>query len=305
MLALLHSVPPTLHPATADPRLHQRLWTLTGKFGSVLLSSESCEQGSVWSLQESVSPVQCKFWWLCGVVNGDLFQEGLCHPQLCCTQSFYPCSSPLLTGTSTGNTQTQFCLSLYGVSGSWCALGLFWALWVSLASIGFDSKCDFARPTVLLWFLCPWMWGISSQLLQHRATSAPALRSSCSLCLSLGPESSKYVSFDTREFLYIPGQYNLVFNVSFILNLHISLENWIPYYILLLWIQLLYLSWFTFSIVLFSDFSGLVGLMFSHYFLTWSCLFHFYTLDQIATMAWNICFYIFTYVYPFGLQCLT
>ena len=32
---VLHSVPPTLHQATPDPRLHQRHWTLTGKSGSV------------------------------------------------------------------------------------------------------------------------------------------------------------------------------------------------------------------------------------------------------------------------------
>ena len=34
-------------------------------------------------------------------------------------------SSPLLTHTSSGDTQTQFCLSLSGVSGSWCAQGMF------------------------------------------------------------------------------------------------------------------------------------------------------------------------------------
>ena len=36
-------------------------------------------------------PLLCKFWWLCGGVNGDLLQEGLCHTQVCCTQS--PCPS--------------------------------------------------------------------------------------------------------------------------------------------------------------------------------------------------------------------
>ena len=70
-------------------------------------------------------PVLCKFWQLCGGVNGDLLQEGLCHTQVCCTQSPWPYGSPLLTRTSTGDTQTQFCLSLCGVSGSWCAQGLF------------------------------------------------------------------------------------------------------------------------------------------------------------------------------------
>ena len=34
-------------------------------------------------------PVLCKFWQLCGGVNGDL-QEGLCHARVCCTQS--PCA---------------------------------------------------------------------------------------------------------------------------------------------------------------------------------------------------------------------
>ena len=70
-------------------------------------------------------PVLCKFWQLCGGVNGDLLQEGLCHTQVCCTQSPCPCGRPLLTRSSTGDAQTQFCLSLCGVSGSWCAQGLF------------------------------------------------------------------------------------------------------------------------------------------------------------------------------------
>ena len=54
---------------------------------------------------------------------------GLLHPEP------LPCSSPLLTRTSTGDTRAQFCLSLCGVSGSWCTQGLFepseglWRLW--------------------------------------------------------------------------------------------------------------------------------------------------------------------------------
>ena len=106
MHSLLHSVPPGLQQATADPRLHQRL-----------LSRSLC------ALQESVSPVLCKFWWLYRGVNNDLLQEGLCHTQVC-VQSPCPCGSPLLTHTSTGDTQTQFCLSLCGVPGSCYAQGL-------------------------------------------------------------------------------------------------------------------------------------------------------------------------------------
>ena len=47
-----------------------------------------------------------KFWQLYGEVNGDLHQEGLCHIQVCCTQSPCPCSRPLLTCNSRGDTQT-------------------------------------------------------------------------------------------------------------------------------------------------------------------------------------------------------
>ena len=89
----------------------------------------------VCALPESVSPVLCKFWRLYGGVNGDLLQECLCHTQVYYTQSPCPCGSPLLTHTSTGDTQTQFCLSLCGVSGSWCPQALFeptehlWQVW--------------------------------------------------------------------------------------------------------------------------------------------------------------------------------
>ena len=49
--------------------------------------------------------------------------------------------------TSTGG--TQFCLSFCGVPGSWCAQDLFepsGSLWLN----GFDSKHQFAPPTILL-----------------------------------------------------------------------------------------------------------------------------------------------------------
>ena len=102
---------PTPPPETPGPS-----WASLGQslLGSLLLSPGSwCTQDFVCSLQESVSPVLCKFWWLYGGVNGGLLQEGLCHTQVCCPQSPCPCSRPLLTRTSTGDTQT-----LKGRSGS-------------------------------------------------------------------------------------------------------------------------------------------------------------------------------------------
>ena len=66
---------------------------------------------------------------------------------------------------------SRFCLSLCAVSGSWCTPGLFEPS-ESLVGMWFDSKCNFASPTILLGFLCPWIWGISPWLLQHSADAA-------------------------------------------------------------------------------------------------------------------------------------
>ena len=100
---------PTPPPETPG---HSRASLGQSLVGSLLLSPRSwCTQDFVCTLQEPVSPVLCMFWWLYGGVNGNLFQEGLCHTQVCCTQS--SCSRPLLTCTFTGGTQTQFWLSFY------------------------------------------------------------------------------------------------------------------------------------------------------------------------------------------------
>ena len=120
-------MPPLNTPGRSRTSLDQSL------LESLLPSPGSlCVQDFVFALQLSVSPVLCKFWWLYGGVNVDLFEEGLCHTYVCCTQSPWPCSSPLLTVTSTGDTQTQFWPSLCGVFGS----------------------------LLLRLLLCPWMWDI-------------------------------------------------------------------------------------------------------------------------------------------------
>ena len=129
------SRPPPTHATTNDS------WTLTGKSGSV---SYGVTAPFSWVLVRTrfclwpprvYFPVLCKFWRLCGGDNGDLLQDGLCHTQVCGTQSPCPCGRPLLTRTSAGDAQTQFCLSLCGVSGSWCTQRLFgssehlWLVW--------------------------------------------------------------------------------------------------------------------------------------------------------------------------------
>ena len=105
-----HCQPTTLlkTPGHSQASLGQSLvWSLLLSPGSRFV------QGFVCALQESVSSVLCKFWQLCGRVNGNLLQEGLCHTQVCCTQSTCPCDMPLLTLPSAGDTQT-----IKGRSGS-------------------------------------------------------------------------------------------------------------------------------------------------------------------------------------------
>ena len=93
-------------------------------------------------------PVLHKLWLLYGGVNGDLLREGLCHIHVC-TQSPCPCGSPLLIRTSTGNAQTQFCLSVCGVPGSQCAQGLFepsehfWWEWGVILNMNLPLRSSF------------------------------------------------------------------------------------------------------------------------------------------------------------------
>ena len=115
---LLLAEPLALWQATADPYLCRRHSNTQSRSDLVSVGVSWCTQGFVCALQESVSSVLYKFCQLYGGINGDLLQEGLCHNQVYCTQSPCPCSCPLLTHTSAGDTQTQFCLSLCGGSGA-------------------------------------------------------------------------------------------------------------------------------------------------------------------------------------------
>ena len=78
---------------------HGKAWvSLLGGHFSFLLGPGAHK--AVCVLREPVFPGLCKFWWLYDGVNSDLLQEGLCHKQVCCTQSPCPCGSPLLTHNS-------------------------------------------------------------------------------------------------------------------------------------------------------------------------------------------------------------
>ena len=58
------------------------------------------------------------------------------------------------------------------------AVVLVWLDWLVFCEYGFNVSalwCSLATPTVLLGFLLPWAWGISSRLLQQSAATAPYL----------------------------------------------------------------------------------------------------------------------------------
>ena len=114
-------------PCSRPPPTHafaRGSWTPIGKspVGSLFLSPGSWCTRFCWTLPRVYFPFLCKFWQLYGGVNGDLLQEDLCYIH---TQSPCPCARPLPTHASTGDAQTQFCLSLCEVPGSWCIQGLF------------------------------------------------------------------------------------------------------------------------------------------------------------------------------------
>ena len=104
------------HQLTPPPKTPWHSQASLGQsFVRLLLLSPGfwCAQGFVCALQESVSMVLFKFWFLYGGVNGELFQGRLCHIQVCHIQSPWPWGRPLMTRTSTRDTQT-----LKGSSGS-------------------------------------------------------------------------------------------------------------------------------------------------------------------------------------------
>ena len=107
----MHTLPPlvplTLQQATANPSLCWRLLDTPGQvWVSLLWGHCSFLLGPgvhkvLFVPFKSLFPQSCvRFYgWFYGGVNGNLLQEGLCHTQVCCTQSPCTCSSPLLTCT--------------------------------------------------------------------------------------------------------------------------------------------------------------------------------------------------------------
>ena len=101
------SRPPSTPASTRDS------WTLTGNSGSVFCGVSAPFFWVMGHTGFCLCPPKFCFPSPYSVVNGDLLQESFCHTQ------------PLMTCTSTGDTQAQFWFSLCGMSGSWHTQGLF------------------------------------------------------------------------------------------------------------------------------------------------------------------------------------
>ena len=194
MHVLLHLLPANLQQATTDPHLHWRLldtsrqvWVslLWGhcSFSWVLVHTSFCVSSKSYS-QSYVSSGSS----VVGLMVTSSMRASTI-PRSAAPRALVPVHAYLPMHTWTGDDQTQFCLSLCGVPGSWSTQGFVWALWASLTGMGFDSKHESPpyhlagasplssgvgylltaapAPTILLGFPWPWTWGISVRPLQH------------------------------------------------------------------------------------------------------------------------------------------
>ena len=147
------------HRPTPPLRLPGRSRASLGQpfVGSLLLSPGFWyAQGSVCALQESISPVLCEFG---GSVVGLMVTS--CKRAYAIPRGMYPepmkqpTADPCFLRIHSNTVLSQFLWRL-------CVLvhtRYVWALWASLAGMGFDTKCDFAPPTILLGLLWPLYMG--------------------------------------------------------------------------------------------------------------------------------------------------
>ena len=94
-------------------------WTFTGKAGSLSCGGHRSfllgpgAHKALFVPSKSLVPQSCVS---SGGSNSGLFPEGFSHIHVCCTQSPWHCSRPLLTSTPTGHFLGQTTFSLFNVS---------------------------------------------------------------------------------------------------------------------------------------------------------------------------------------------
>ena len=132
MQTLEYSVPPTLQQTTTDPCLHFRLLDTHGQdrvsllWGHCFFLLGPGVHKILFVPSKSLFPQSCVS--SGGSVVGLVVtssKRAYAIPRSAAPRAPSPCSRPLLTCTFAGDTQTQFWLSLCGVSGSWCTKAWF------------------------------------------------------------------------------------------------------------------------------------------------------------------------------------
>ena len=167
MCALLHSVPPTLQQASADPRIRWRLLDTHGLVWVSLLWSDCSFLLGPGAYKVLFVPSKNLFPQSCVSSGSSMvglmetsFNRAYVTPRSAAPRAPALRQAPadLYLPRRHSNTQKQVWLSLCGVF--WWPQDFVWALQASLAGMGFDSKCDFTTSTFfLVLLLCPWIWG--------------------------------------------------------------------------------------------------------------------------------------------------
>ena len=110
----------------------------------------------VCAFQESVFPILCSSGYSMVELTVTSSKRAYAVPKSATPRAPAPRNRPLLTRTSSGDTQIQFWLSLCGVSGSWSTQGLFepskhlWWVWGLILNV--------------ISLLLPFCWGFSFAL---------------------------------------------------------------------------------------------------------------------------------------------
>ena len=167
-------MPPTLQQATADPCLCQRLLDIHRHVWVSVFWGHCSFLLGPGAHKVLFVPSQSLFPQSCVSSGGSMvgLMANSSHGAYAIPRSTAPRVLPPQQSTADPyllrrHPNTVLSQSLWGLWVLVCTRCV-WAPWVSLAVMEFDSKCGFIPPTIRLGLLlCPWMWNISLNLLQH------------------------------------------------------------------------------------------------------------------------------------------
>ena len=260
MHSLLYSLPPTLQQANTHPCLCWRLLDTPRQVWVSLLRSHC--SSLLGSGTHKLLFLPCKSLFPQSCVSSGSAMVGLMMTSSKRVYAIPKSASPRAPAPVAGHCwpvppQEMLTHSSVSVSVGFLVPTRFvWALWVSPAGLGFDSKHEFAPPTILLGLLlCPWAWGISSQPLQ----CLPSCWALSDLDCGISPHSCSSATYVSLKLLYPPDD---------LILLSIYNNHLVPYYGF--WLKV-YFVWYKYSYFFLS-----VSICIEYLFLClhfWVCVF--------------------------------